>query len=512
VRTALTIFTLMASAGVGHALPPAESGRGFVDGANHHLGDASLVARYGRQPTALDPEQVRMHTHLVHVRTLLGDAPATRPELEPQRARLLGYLDEYIAAGVTPNNFEVPWRSPVFVDGLGHFCAVGYLIEPSSGHALVDRIATPHLTDFMEDIADAMPAVAAWVADSGLSLDELASIQPGYSAPPIEQWEQWDLGQRHPIDGSWLVTADGVTTRGAWLGGQMHGLWTREDTDGHIVGRGELNRGRGTWTSFDASGRTLATGPFKRSYPAGAWRLFHTSGQLAARGSVARGQRIGAWTFYYDREGAVPIARGSFARGGRVTGKWRHYDERGRVFATTTRGPDADAWVAAACPWGASLEAAARRGDLFALRGRLQKSRRRQGLEETCTSLPRTPVAEPEAARLDRLMATLEGVRVPVPDFATDYLNKVADDSSEEPNKDLARVLAANMTCYVEWPHVDGAFANVFATLPGHYPPGVPWSIPEAREIVPEGTEPKSVLVASLSAASGGGRPIVPFR
>jgi hypothetical protein len=81
----LSIFTASTS----HALPPGEHGRGFRDGANHHLGDDSFVANHHRAPTASDSEATRMHEHLVYVRELLGARPATRPELAATRTRLL---------------------------------------------------------------------------------------------------------------------------------------------------------------------------------------------------------------------------------------------------------------------------------------------------------------------------------------------------------------------------------------------------------------------------------------
>ena len=61
------------------ALPPGGTERGFVDGANHHLGDASFVALYGRAPTADDGEKERMHAHLAFVHDWLLARPATRP-------------------------------------------------------------------------------------------------------------------------------------------------------------------------------------------------------------------------------------------------------------------------------------------------------------------------------------------------------------------------------------------------------------------------------------------------
>lgn len=68
----------------------------------------------------------------------------------------LGYLDDYIAHGVTPTNAHLPWRTAVFIDDAGAICAVGYLIERSAGRALAERIAAEHRYDFLEDIAAAI--------------------------------------------------------------------------------------------------------------------------------------------------------------------------------------------------------------------------------------------------------------------------------------------------------------------------------------------------------------------
>lgn len=129
-RTALVIAPLsLAVATTALALPPGAAERGFRDGANHHLGDDSFVARVGRAPTPTDSEPLRMRTHLQYVRELLAQRPPTRPELAARRAELLGYLDDYIARGVAPRNEALPWRSPVFIDDDGHICAVGYAGE-----------------------------------------------------------------------------------------------------------------------------------------------------------------------------------------------------------------------------------------------------------------------------------------------------------------------------------------------------------------------------------------------
>lgn len=106
------------------ATPPAAPSS-FRDGANHHLGDDSFIAAFGRPPTTHDSEKVRMQTHLRYVRARLAQQPATAPSLVRQRQALLRFLDDYIALGITPRNRHVNHRSPVFIDDDGHICAVG---------------------------------------------------------------------------------------------------------------------------------------------------------------------------------------------------------------------------------------------------------------------------------------------------------------------------------------------------------------------------------------------------
>src|SRR5690349_6431205 len=134
MRRLLTLAILVVATTTGFARP-------MRDGANHHLGDDSFVARFGRAPTPDDGEALRMRVHLEYVRDMLAARPATRPELAARRTEMLGYLTDYIAKGTTPINTYVPYRNPVFIDASGNICAVGYLIERSAGRALPERIA-----------------------------------------------------------------------------------------------------------------------------------------------------------------------------------------------------------------------------------------------------------------------------------------------------------------------------------------------------------------------------------
>lgn len=525
------------------ALPPGAEARGFVEGANHHLGDSGFLAARGRPPRASVDEAERTKDHLSYVRAWLGGRPATRPDREARRAELLGYLDEYIVRGATPRNDHLPWRNPVFIDDAGRICAVGYLIERSSGRAAAEAIAARHRYDYLEDIAAAMPEVAAWVEASGLTLEELASIQPGYTAPMVERWKPWDLAAKPVPDGRYRAQDDDGVTEGAFAGGHMSGVFRRLDAAGHVVGEGTMTRGAGTWRSSSASGKLLAEGPFAADRPHGAWRFFHPTGNVAAEGSFVDGFRHGAWRFYYDAKDKIPIAEGSFARGS-IFGDWRHFDRAGRLLAVSTAatpptvvwrgssgghlldvkpGPSGvhrwvhqgnvsgdhhrldmisdgvetvfeqaresalwdsegrkltranGGWTAAECRWSDARKRAAKAGDLVTLHAHLssdmyrpEDERKRAG---ECAA-PR-PVAAARAKRLDRLVGGAAAVREPSPDFVKQLaLGEVApEDSSDEFQEttlDLARVLAANMTWYVEWPHVDGRFIAVFATLPGY--------------------------------------------
>ncbi len=325
-------FWLVLSATSAFAAPPNSP---YRDGANHHTGDDSFVAKFGRRPDKRDSERLRMRTHFQNVRAWLTARPPTRPELAKRRAELLSYFDDYIAKGTTPVNERLPWRTPVFIDEHDTICAVGYLIERSVGRELPERIAVDHRYDFLEDIAAAMPEVQAWVADSGMTLDELSTIQPGYIEPTADTWQRWDLTQIP--DGPYERAHEdpAITTRGTFAHKRMEGTWTLRDAADKLLGSGELVHGDGAWTSYYPDGKKLAEGHYVKNDPSGAWTFFHESGNVAAIGSFRGGTRVGKWQFFYDAPIGTPIAAGRFTLGGAVTGTWRHFDASGALLATS---------------------------------------------------------------------------------------------------------------------------------------------------------------------------------
>jgi hypothetical protein len=502
---------------------------GFArDGANHHLGDDSFVAAFGRAPGMRDSERVRMKIHLEYVRELLGERAATKPELAARRAELLGYLDEYIAKGTTPRNTRVDHRSPVFIDDLGNICAVGYLIERSAGRALAEKIAQQYRHGFLEDIAAGMPEVSAWVEHSGLTLEELASIQPGYDPPRSveEQWLRWDLAGLHkPVEGKHrdVYAADDkgqVATTGEFRGAKMQGTWTRAIGE-RVVGRGELRDGNGAWTSFYESGKPLASGPFVANHPHGEWKLFHESGNVAAIGRFEKGQRVGAWTFYYDTPKRTAVAKGSFQYG-YARGEWRHYNAAGKLaMIVTARDADhlvaadlpglryeasitdnervegliasdlrlfvyhsysdpliydgdghllvqtAEGWTASDCRWSDKRKQMAAAGDVRTL-GRVIGDDAKSGSGE-CS--PSKPLPAKRAKRVAELFALAGTTTAKAPAFV-DRFERPANNGSRDTHTladdDLRDVLIDDLGVFAEWRHIDGRFIELYGTVAGY--------------------------------------------
>lgn len=531
---------------IASALPPGEHGRGFREGANHHVGDEGFVAAEGRAPTSLDDEHVRMRDHLVHVRGLLGAREATSPARAKRRQELLSYLDEYIAKGTTPRNVHLPWRNPVFIDDAGTICAVGYLIERSVGRPVAESIAKAHRYDYLEDIAAAMPEVRTWIEDSGFTLEELASIQPGYVMPEIEKLEPEDVTEQP--DGPYEQTALDAKTHGTIAHGRMEGSWTRTNDDGKVIGSGTFTHGAGEWRSAYPDGALLAEGSYRKNLPTGTWRFYHHDGRLAATGRFQGGHRHGRWRFYQDDEKHTPVAVGSFVHGMTV-GTWRHFDTQGHLLAvsrdqTPAQWPDwnlrpaghllsvvpehdglthfihegnvsgdwhrldlislrdtriyvlsgeyvydaeghrlakddAGTWRSTDCRWSNTRKNAARAGDLVTLHGLIYGDFPE---EHPCGTSSR-PIADERARAIEHLLSRVRDVRSESSDMVKQIVlgdETIAELAAEEDSPkdliksrtrvpdDMVKVLASNMTWFVEFPHVDRRFLQVFSSLPGY--------------------------------------------
>lgn len=149
---------------------------------NPLIGDLSFYDTFGYAPDAGTDEQLRITTHLSYVENILRKKSTAHltPALQKKRMHLLDLLHAYILAGNFPKNYDHPGeRLPCFIDKNNSICAVGYLVEQTAGHAVAEQINSKHQYEKISDMHDAQ--LDAWVASSGLTLEECAMIQPAYN-------------------------------------------------------------------------------------------------------------------------------------------------------------------------------------------------------------------------------------------------------------------------------------------------------------------------------------------
>lgn len=148
---------------------------------------------------AYQSERYRLRRHFKNIeRRLRSSNNKTKPEsLNQQRVRQLDCLHEYWVRGQFPRNYDrLDQPVPCFIDLEGRVCAVAHLLIASGYSELAHQIANQVNNAYITEMA--FPALNEWVAQSGLTLHELALIQPVYifcefpasyinSPPPIIQ-------------------------------------------------------------------------------------------------------------------------------------------------------------------------------------------------------------------------------------------------------------------------------------------------------------------------------------
>lgn len=129
-------------------------------------------------------EQELIRQHLQQVEKLLRSRSTTHlsPAQKANREKHLNTLHQYWQAGRFPKNTFHKERRPYFIDIFNTYCAVGYLMQQSGADAMARDINRNQNFSYLRDIRH--PGLGEWVKASGLSLDELALIQPSYSCYP----------------------------------------------------------------------------------------------------------------------------------------------------------------------------------------------------------------------------------------------------------------------------------------------------------------------------------------
>ena len=142
-------------------------------------------------------EKELVQLHLLNVVDFLEDQKTDHLNKEQKlnRLRHIETLKIYTKRGIYPINEYKKERVPIFIDEYDTFCAVGYLMKKSGFEKMAREIAKNQLLEYLENIHHEQ--LKSWQEESGLSLFELALIQPTYGPPipvcatssPIE-WKQ----------------------------------------------------------------------------------------------------------------------------------------------------------------------------------------------------------------------------------------------------------------------------------------------------------------------------------
>lgn len=104
------------------------------------------------------------------------------------RKRHLEVLNEYWNLKNCPKNTFLNYRNPVFIDAQNRHCAVAFLMQKDGKTTFCKKVQQNSNFIFVREINNA--EFATWQLQSGLSIDELAWIQPGYSVEM--QYTPWN--------------------------------------------------------------------------------------------------------------------------------------------------------------------------------------------------------------------------------------------------------------------------------------------------------------------------------
>jgi hypothetical protein len=170
---------------------------------NPIIGDVSFMAVFGSRPTIATDENLRVSTHLSYVESLLRkrDVSHLSEDLQRKRSNVLDLLRFYRIAGVFPKNFDhAGERVPCFIDVKGTICAVGYLIEQTAGREVAEAINEKFKYSELLSMRD--ETVDQWIAQSGLTKEECAMIQPTYGWEPDPEPETNDIPRGYALTSS----------------------------------------------------------------------------------------------------------------------------------------------------------------------------------------------------------------------------------------------------------------------------------------------------------------------
>lgn len=179
------------------------------------------------------------------------------------RMQLITILDGYRVAGRFPMNYYREERIPVFIDEHQTHCAVGYLLQQTGHEDLALRIAANDNYIWVKDITD--PAVIAWQAQSGLTLEEVKLIQGAYDTYIPFAWRlpnKYEVPQKPEAVARYFedqstrkplpATSENIWCKGEAKNGLLDGKWIQNYSKGlpWIIGYYSQGKRSGQWMEY----------------------------------------------------------------------------------------------------------------------------------------------------------------------------------------------------------------------------------------------------------------------
>ncbi len=134
---------------------------------------------FSSQKTILSEREI-LQFHLRFLEKYFRQQPIDHLSKKQQvnRLKYLDHLKSYWQMADCPQNRLHSKRIPVFIDEQKRYCAVAYLMLKGGKAEFTQKVQKTANNIYIRQINDS--EFMTWQAESGLSLDELAWIQPGY--------------------------------------------------------------------------------------------------------------------------------------------------------------------------------------------------------------------------------------------------------------------------------------------------------------------------------------------
>lgn len=152
------------------------------------LAPLASTSRGNERVEAVPTQATEIRAELLAVEATLRshDTGALTAAQHAAREQALAELHRYALAGVFPHNHTPRVMLPIFIDDHGTLCAFADLLAFSGRLDFVKHVAATLNHAKVAELAQE-PEVVSWSRESGISIDEAATIQrPAYVPTPHE--------------------------------------------------------------------------------------------------------------------------------------------------------------------------------------------------------------------------------------------------------------------------------------------------------------------------------------